>query len=135
MQRPPPRVRRLLHKRSHKRITGAGYPCMLEPVAANSYRLLGHIDMQESSSVLRELMDLPQSSKADKQDLLLDVSALESADSLLLAALLDLQRKLEQRGSRLRVTGLSESMRGLALVYGIESLLGNMLDNGLEVQK
>jgi ABC-type transporter Mla MlaB component len=101
---------------------------MLESVSVDHYRLLGHIDMQESSILLRELMDLPKNSRIAKQDLFLDLSALESADSLLLAALLDLQRKLEQGGSRLRVTGLSESMRGLALVYGIESLLDNMLE-------
>lgn len=108
---------------------------MLESVSVNRYRLHGHIDMQESSLVLQELMDLPQSSKIDKQDLVLDVSTLESADSLLLAALLDLQRNLERRGSSLRVTGLSENMRGLALVYGIESLLSNMLDSALETSK
>ena len=59
---------------------------------------------------------------------MLDVSSLESADSLLLAALLDLQRKLVQRGGQLHVTGLSESMQGLARVYGIEALLDNMLE-------
>jgi anti-anti-sigma factor len=101
---------------------------VLESVSANHYRLLGHIDMQESSVLLRELMDLPRTAKIDKQDLLLDVSALESADSLLLAALLDLQRKLVKRGGHLRVEGLSESMRGLARVYGIDALLDNMLE-------
>lgn len=100
---------------------------MLESVSANHYRLRGHIDMQESSVLLRELMDLPNKAKTDKPDLLLDVSALESADSLLLAALLDLQRKLVKRGGCLRVEGLSESMQGLARVYGIEALLDNML--------
>jgi len=104
---------------------------MLEAVSANHYRLHGHIDMQESSALLRELMQLPQllSSKAEKQNLLLDVSGLESADSLLLAALLDLQRKQALCNGSLKVTGLSESMQGLARVYGIETLLENMLDN------
>lgn len=101
---------------------------MLESVSANHYRLLGHIDMQESSVLLRELMDLPRTAKIDKQDLLLDVSALESTDSLLLAALLDLQRKVVKCGGRLRVVGLPESMRGLARVYGIDALLENMLE-------
>jgi ABC-type transporter Mla MlaB component len=103
---------------------------MLEAVSANHYRLHGHIDMQESSALLRELMQLPSSllsSKTDKPDLLLDLSALESADSLLLAALLDLQRKLTARNGSLKVTGLSESMQGLARVYGIETLLENIL--------
>ena len=86
---------------------------MLETVSTNHYRLLGHIDMQESSGLLRELMELPEASKIGKQDLLLDVSALESSDS---------------RGARLRVKGLSESMKGLARVYGIETLLENILE-------
>ena len=101
---------------------------MLETVSTNHYRLLGHIDMQESSGLLRELMELPEASKIGKQDLLLDVSALESSHSLLLAALLDLERKIVQRGARLRVKGLSESMKGLARVYGIETLLENILE-------
>ncbi len=103
---------------------------MLEVVSSNHYRLHGHIDMQESSVLLRELMQLPSSllsSKTDKQDLVLDLSALESADSLLLATLMDLQRKLSSGNGRLKVTGLSESMQGLARVYGIETLLENIL--------
>ncbi|HQQ74202.1 MAG TPA: STAS domain-containing protein [Pseudomonadales bacterium] len=100
---------------------------MLETISANHYRLHGHIDMQDSSTVLRELMGLPQQLKIAGQDVLLDISALESADSLLLAALLDLQRKLIQCGSRLRVEGFPEGMRALAGVYGIEALLDNML--------
>jgi anti-anti-sigma factor len=106
---------------------------MIEPVAENHYRLLGHIDMQDSSSLLKELMQLPQQSRAGNADLLLDLGALASADSLLLAVLLDLQRQLLQRNGKLRVTGLPESMLGLARVYGIETLLENLLETGLEV--
>lgn len=105
-----------------------GIVVVLEAVSANHYRLLGHIDMQESSVLLRELMSLPQALNADTQILQLDLCALESADSLLLAALLDLQRKLLKKNSRLQITGLSDSMRGLARVYGIESLLEDMLE-------
>lgn len=110
---------------------------MLESVSANHFRLRGHIDMQESSALLKELMDLPRLLKSrastsqspdSNSELLLDVVALESADSLLLAALLDLQRKISLDGGRLRVVGLSDSMRGLACVYGIDSLLENMLE-------
>ena len=105
---------------------------MLEAVSANHYRVHGHIDMQESSALLRELMQLPQSLLTDKSDLLLDLSDLESADSLLLAALLDLQRKLELCNGSLKVKGLSESMQGLARVYGIETLLENIFMEALE---
>src|SRR6478735_6661001 len=100
---------------------------MLETISTNHYRLHGHLDMQDSSVVLQELMGLPRQLKIAGQDVLLDISALESTDSLLLAALLDLQRKMMQGGGRLRVEGFPEEMRGLAGVYGIETLLDNML--------
>ena len=102
---------------------------MLETVAANHYRLHGHIDMQGSSLLLQELMDLPKVSQVSSQTLLLDLSSLDSADSLLLAALLDLQRKMLKSNGRLRVKGLSENMLGLARVYGIETLLDNFLED------
>jgi ABC-type transporter Mla MlaB component len=101
---------------------------MLEMLSANHYRLHGDIDMQESSALLRELLALPASKAASGPLLTLDVGCIASADSLLLAALLDLQRKLAQRGARLQVLGLSAAMRGLARVYGIESLLENILE-------
>lgn len=93
---------------------------MLEQVSTGHYRLQGHIDMQASDpALLHALMRLP----SGQQDIVLDVATLESADSLLLAILLDVKRTLVQRGANLRITGLSDSMRGLARVYGIESLL------------
>jgi ABC-type transporter Mla MlaB component len=99
---------------------------MLESVAANHYRLRGQIDMQADTSLLHELMCLPQSVKRDQLGVVssveLDVSQLESADSLLLAALLDLQRKFALQNVNLSVTGLSESMLGLARVYGVDGL-------------
>ncbi len=110
---------------------------MLEFVSANHFRLHGHIDMQESSVVLKELLELPRSlkiqppkehSQKESSDFLLDISALESADSLLLAALLDLQRQISKNGRRLRVVGLSDSMLGMAHVYGIDSLLETVLE-------
>jgi len=110
---------------------------MLEPVSANHFRVHGHIDMQESSALLKELMALPRSLRRGEStaqlpevssQLLLDVTALESADSLLLAALLDLQRNIGKTGGRLRVVGLGDSMCGLARVYGIDTLLENMLE-------
>lgn len=93
---------------------------MLEQVSTGHYRLHGHIDMQASDpALLHALMHLP----SGQQDIVLDVATLESADSLLLAILLDVKRTLVRRGASLRITGLSDSMRGLARVYGIEGLL------------
>lgn len=102
---------------------------MLEKVAINHYRLHGHIDMQADTSLLHELMQLPQSVKCDQQDVQLDVSQLESADSLLLAVLLDLERKFALQHISLTVKGLSESMLGLARVYGVDGLF---LKNSME---
>ncbi len=99
---------------------------MLEALSASYYRLHGDIDMQESSQLLRELLALPAGMQA--VTLTLDVGGVGTADSLLLAALLDLRRKLEGRGCRLHVRGLPEGLRGLARVYGIESLLEPVLE-------
>lgn len=101
---------------------------MLEPVSANHYRLHGDIDMQDTSPLLRELLALPATAAGQGSLLVLDVGTVDTADSLLLAALLDLQRKLLARGSHLQVRGLTEGMRGLARVYGIESLLEPVLE-------
>lgn len=98
---------------------------MLESLSANHYRLHGAIDMQESSVLLRELLALPATVQG--QRLTLDISPVTSADSLLLAALLDLQRKLASRGASLQVQGFPDSLQGLARVYGIESLFEPVL--------
>lgn len=94
---------------------------MLESLAPDSYRLQGRLDMQSSPVLLRELLALADT--AQTGTLKLDVSVLESADSLLLAAMLNLGRRLQAQGKALRVTGLSQAMLGLARVYGIESLI------------
>jgi anti-anti-sigma factor len=94
---------------------------MLEIIAPDSCRLHGRLDMQNSAVLLRELMALGD--KTTAKVLKLDVSQLESADSLLLAAILDMSRRLASMGGELRVTGLSAAMTGLARVYGIESLI------------
>lgn len=102
---------------------------MLEMLASHHFRLHGEIDMQDSSALLRELLALPASRAVSRGAVLvLDVAGISKSDSLLLAALLDLQRKLLARGARLQVTGLSMAMRGLARAYGIEALLDTMLD-------
>jgi ABC-type transporter Mla MlaB component len=100
---------------------------MLETIALDSYRLQGRLDMQDSSLLLKELLALGNANPAG--ELVLDVGSLESADSLLLAAILHLQRSLQAAGRSLRVTGLSAGMMGLARVYGIDTLLQPCVKN------
>ena len=99
---------------------------MLESVSANHYRLHGELGMQSSPVLLRELLALPKNSGGD--DVHVDVSQLTFADSLLLAVLLDLQRQLQRQKKRLWVSGMQDSMLGLARVYGIDTLLENMME-------
>ncbi|HRG49770.1 MAG: STAS domain-containing protein [Cellvibrionales bacterium] len=99
---------------------------MLEAVSANHYRIQGDIGMQSSSLLLRELLALPNANKGC--DVYVDVSALTFADSLLLAALLNLQRQQQKQQQRLWVSGLQEGILGLARVYGIETLLEDMME-------
>ncbi|HQQ63133.1 MAG TPA: STAS domain-containing protein [Pseudomonadales bacterium] len=94
---------------------------MLETVALDSYRLQGRLDMQADTQVLQAVLALGDSRPAGV--LTLDVGALESVDSLLLAAILHVQRRLQAAGKTLAVTGLTAGMRGLARVYGIDALI------------
>ena len=114
-----------MHSRLNSR-NGLQACIVLESLSANRYRLHGEIDMQDSSLLLRELLALPQTTK--EGDLYLDLAELHTADSLLLAALLDLQRQLQKNHARLLVSGMADSMRGLAFVYGIESLFDDMIE-------
>ncbi len=93
---------------------------MLEQLAAGHYRVQGSLDMRDSAGLLSQLLALADASAPPV--LVLDVSALQ-ADSLLLAATLELMRRLQQSGGRLQLSGLAEGMRGLARVYGIDTLI------------
>jgi ABC-type transporter Mla MlaB component len=95
---------------------------MLETVAPGHYRLQGKFTMQDGTDTLRQLLELG-SSDPRLQQLDLDVGALEAADSMLLAAILAVARQVEKQKGKLLVTGLSDSMSGLARVYGIDTLI------------
>ncbi len=99
---------------------------MLESLSADRFRLQGEMGMRDNSLLLRELLALPK--KLQGSTLHLDVGALVFADSLLLAALLDLQRQLQRKNQQLRVSGMREDMLGLARVYGIDDLLNTMME-------
>jgi ABC-type transporter Mla MlaB component len=96
---------------------------MLETVAPGHYRLQGKFTMQEGTGVLRQLLALASDKHSRLHQLDLDVGALEAADSVLLAAILAVARQVEKQNGKLRITGLSDSMRGLARVYGVDTLI------------
>ena len=73
--------------------------------------------------MLGELLQAVNRLDPSVASLCLDVSKLESADSLLLAAVLGILRRLQGTGTALRIIGLTPDMRGLARMYGIDGLL------------
>ncbi|MEZ5539289.1 MAG: STAS domain-containing protein [Pseudomonadales bacterium] len=100
---------------------------MLEALSVNQFRVQGELGMRDSTPLLRELLALPK--KLQTEEVLhLDISALAFTDSLLLAAMLDLQRQLQHHGKRLLVRGMKDDMLSLARVYGIDSLLKDMME-------
>jgi ABC-type transporter Mla MlaB component len=102
---------------------------MLETLEAGHYKLHGQVNMQMDTAALRELLALSnvQPQQLPTQRLHLDVSALESADSVLLAIILELARAMKAQGVTLQLSGLSEALVGLSNVYGINSLIEHSL--------
>ncbi len=100
---------------------------MLEVVTQLHYKLNGHITIQNSSICLKQLFSRLQASRSvlSGQDVLLDLAGIESADSVLLATVLEVARQVEQFGGKLRVAGLPVELGGLAGVYGVDTLLGS----------
>lgn len=66
---------------------------------------------------------LAQLPKAPPGEVVLDASALTEFDSSALAVLLGLRRALIARGSGLRVEGMTQRLRELAVLYGVLDLL------------
>ena len=99
---------------------------MLESLSADRYRLCGDISMQSSASLLVELLALPQNTTGPC--LHLDLAAVQSADSALLAVLLGLARALGGRDRQLRISGLAPGLHGLATTYGIDTLLDGVME-------
>ena len=96
---------------------------MLESVSPGHYRLHGKLTMQEGAAVIRELFSIINGKQHELNQLDLDVRALESADTVLLATIINVARSIEARNGVLRITGLSEAIRGLARVYGVDLLI------------
>lgn len=91
---------------------------MLEKVSPGHYRLHGKLTMQDGAPAINELLALTHVSQLD-----LDVSTLESADTVLLAVIISIARSIEANHGILRITGLSAGILGLARVYGVDSLI------------
>lgn len=100
---------------------------MLERVTPTHCRLTGQVNIRNSASLLKALFGmLPAANgSASGSVFLLDVAAVESADSVLLAAILELARRVEVAGGTLKVLGLSEGLQGLARVYGVDALIAS----------
>jgi len=96
---------------------------MLETVSPGHYRLYGKLTMQDGAAVIDQLLTLINNKKLALNQLDLDVSTLESADTVLLAAIINVARTIEARNGILRIIGLSDGISGLARVYGVESLI------------
>ncbi len=68
-------------------------------------------------------LQLAQWTTALPTEVVLDASALAEFDSSALAVLLGLRRVLTQKGSALRVEGMTPRLRELARLYGVMDLL------------
>jgi len=96
---------------------------MLEKISNDHYRLHGQFDMKNSANLIAELFSIVDNKKSSVNQLQLDVSHVESADSVLLAAIIHIARSMEMRNGVLRVTGFPDKLRGLARTYGIDALI------------
>jgi phospholipid transport system transporter-binding protein len=68
-------------------------------------------------------LQLAQWTTALPAEVVLDASALAEFDSSALAVLLGLRRVLTQKGSALRIEGMTSRLRELASLYGVMDLL------------
>jgi len=92
---------------------------MLEATREGHYKLTGIVDIQHAED-LPALMAL---GKSELHHLEIDCSGIESADSLLLSAILSLARSFEQREGTFSVIHFPERLSSLATTYGIDSLI------------
>ncbi len=84
----------------------------------NQCQVSGTITVETAGTLLRELK--PRiAAKVET----LDFSRIEAVDSTILAVILACIREARQQGYALRITGLPVSVRTLADLYGVASLL------------
>lgn len=98
--------------------------CVLAVEADATAHLRGRIDVRNAARVLAEGKGLIGSGRAR----VLDLSQLESADSVSLAVLLAWRAAAGRHGLDLRLVGMSARLRALAHLSGAEALLGQAWD-------
>jgi phospholipid transport system transporter-binding protein len=82
------------------------------------WRFAGALTLDDAAEVLAatRAMPLPQNGRVD-------FAGLAQADSSALAVIIALKRRGASEGRALSVTGLPDSLRSLAVVYGVDDLV------------
>ncbi|MDR2244949.1 MAG: STAS domain-containing protein [Burkholderiales bacterium] len=82
------------------------------------WRCRGALTLDNSAGVLKESESLPLPTSG-----VIDLSELKEADSAALAVFLSLARRAEHEGKTLQFEAAPDTLRTLAHVYGVDSLL------------
>lgn len=85
--------------------------------------LPGRLTLEEAVPTLQRLDD--QLVNQPDRVVVLDAGSLREFDSSALAVLLELRRRLEERGKTLRVQGWPRRLQDLASLYGVRELLAS----------
>lgn len=80
----------------------------------------GIFDLETTPEVRRTLLKLAKKQKAEGLDL--DFSAVSAIDTSGVAVLIELMRFLSQRGSELRLKGLTEDVRRVIRLMGLDGV-------------
>jgi phospholipid transport system transporter-binding protein len=83
------------------------------------HKLTGRLDMNSCAEQAVNLTSIMRQHNA----LMLDFSEVSAADSAALALILELHRQAQATGQSLSLIGLSDDLRSLATLYGVETLL------------
>ncbi len=110
---------------------------MLEMVSPDHYRLQGRLSMRDGAQAIEKLLALVNhhqnhgtSQVAHRKPLTLDISGLQSADSVLLAVIIGIARAAESQNLAFSVIGFPERLMGLARAYSIDGLITPHLSTG-----
>jgi phospholipid transport system transporter-binding protein len=79
----------------------------------------GALTLDDAAQVLRASSEMPLPANG-----VVDFSGLMHADSSALAVMIALRRRARAEGRDLELRGLPAALRSLAVVYGVENLLG-----------
>lgn len=84
------------------------------------WRFEGALTMDAAAHALAESRGLPLPSSG-----VVDFAAMTHADSAALAVMIALKRRGAAEGRPIEIAGVPATLSSLAVVYGVESLLGN----------